>query len=102
MGRPATVAGQTVTLLRHEFTVPAENRVGFDDRRHVLEGLLAQLLADHGEGLALAITQPEATFELVAEDAVFRHQIFVAQQQFLIDGPSDIREQVFPIQRLSP
>ena len=59
-------------------------------------------MADHGKGLALAITQPDATFELVAEDAVFRHQIFVAQQQFLIDGFRDIREQVFPIHRLSP
>ena len=70
--------------------MPAENRVGLDDRRHFLQSLLAQPLAEHGEGLGLAITQPEATVELVAEDAVFRHQIFIAQQQFLIDCPSDI------------
>src|SRR5262249_26284955 len=91
-----------VKLLGHEFAMPAENCLGLNDLSHSLEGLLAQLLADHGEGLALAITQPDAPFKLVTEDAVFRHQVLVAQQWFLIDSPSDIREQVFPIHRLSP
>src|SRR2546425_11018593 len=52
--------------------------------------------------LALAITQPEAAVELAAADTVVRHQLFVAQQQCLIDGPRDRREQVLPIHRLSP
>ena len=47
----------TVKLLGDELAVPAENRVGFDDRRHFRQGLLPQLLANLGEGLALAIAQ---------------------------------------------
>src|SRR4029453_5509413 len=35
-----------ITLLGHEFAVPAENRVGLDDRRHVLQSLLAQFVAN--------------------------------------------------------
>ena len=91
-----------VKLLRHEFAVPAENRVGLDDRGHFLQGLLAQLLADLGQGLALAVAQPDTPLDLMAEDAIFGHQVLVAQQQFLIDCPRDICQQVFPVHRLSP
>ena len=58
--------------------MPAKNRVRLDDRGHVLEGLLAQLLADLGQSLALAITQPHASLDLVAQDAILRHQVLVA------------------------
>jgi hypothetical protein len=58
--------------------VPAENRLGLDDRRHFLQSLLAQPVANLREGLALAVAQPDAPFELVAEGAVFRHQVLVA------------------------
>ena len=43
--------------------MPAENRVGLDNLRHFLQGLLAELLADLSEGLALAITQLDATLK---------------------------------------
>ncbi len=46
---------RAVTLLGHELTVPAENRVRLDDRGHVLEGLLAPLLANGSQGHAFAI-----------------------------------------------
>jgi hypothetical protein len=58
--------------------MPSENRLGLDDLGHCREGLLAQLLADYGKGLALAIAQPNAPFELVAEDAIFCHQVLIA------------------------
>ena len=67
-----------VTLLGHKLAVPAENRVGLDDRGDFLQGLLAQLLAEVRQGLALAVTSPEAPLELVAEDAILRDQIFIA------------------------
>ena len=74
--------------------MPGENRVGFDDGGDFLQGLLAQLLADVGQRLAFAIRQPHATCDLVAQDAIFCHQILVTQQQFLIDGSRDIGQQV--------
>jgi hypothetical protein len=60
--------------------VPAENGVGLDDRRHVLQSLLAQPVANIRQGLAFAVAQPDAPFELVAQDAILRHQVLVTQQ----------------------
>src|SRR5262249_39035394 len=59
---------------------------------HFRQGLLAQLLAEHRQGLALAIAQAYTTWELVAQHAIFGHQVLVAQQEFLIDRPRDIRQ----------
>src|SRR5437879_328470 len=57
--------GGAVTLLGHELTVPAKNGLGLDDRRHFLQSLLAQLLANLGEDFALAIAESYAPFDLV-------------------------------------
>jgi len=46
---------------------------------------------DLGEGFALAITQAYATFDLVTQHTIFGDEVFIAHQQFLIDGPRDIR-----------
>ena len=48
------------------------------------------LLTNLGECFALAIRQPHTTCDLVAQDPILGHQVLVAQQQFLIDGPRDI------------
>ena len=60
--------------------MPAKNRVGFDDRGYVLEGLLAQLLANGGQDFALTVAQPKAPLHLVTEDTILRHQVLIAQQ----------------------
>jgi len=86
-----------VTLLGHQCAVPAEHRVGLDDLGHFLQRLLPQFGADLGQGLPLAVTQPHAPCDLMAQDAILCHQVFMAQQQCLIDGPRDIREQCLPI-----
>jgi hypothetical protein len=41
-----------------------------------------------------------ATFDLVTQHTIFGHEVLIAYQQFLIDSPSDIRQQVLPIHRL--
>src|SRR6266446_4598086 len=91
-----------VTLLGYACAVPAENGVGRDNRGHFLQRLLPQLVADLGQGLPLAVTQPHAPFELIAEDAILRRQVLVTQQQCLIDSPCDICEQCLPIHTLCP
>src|SRR5438876_4928915 len=73
-----------------------------DDRGHFLQGLLAELLANHGEGFALAVTQVYAPLDLMAQDAILRHQILVAQEQFLIDCSRDVRQQGLPIHTPCP
>src|SRR6266851_1200090 len=75
-----------VKLLCDQCAMPGEDGVRFDDFRHFRQRLLPQLLADLGEGLALAIAQAYTTFDLVAQDAIFGHQVLIAQQQCLIDS----------------
>jgi hypothetical protein len=58
--------------------MPSENRVGLDDGGHFLQGLLAQPLANLGQGLAIAIAQAYATFDLVTKHAIFGHEVFIA------------------------
>jgi hypothetical protein len=39
---------------------------------------------------------PQSTLDLALEDPVLRHQIFVLQEEFLVDRASDIGEHSFP------
>src|SRR5215468_3002017 len=49
---------RAIKLLGHELPMPGKNRVWLNDRGYFLEGLLAQLLANGGQGRAFAIRQP--------------------------------------------
>jgi len=102
LGDPGVALLGTIKFLCDELLVPAQDRVGLDHMCYFLQRLLAQLLADLSQGLALAITQAYTTFNLAVENTVFAHQILIAQQQFLINGPSDICQKLFPIHRRPP
>jgi len=65
--------------------MPGEKGIGFDDSGHVFEGLLAEFLADLGEGLALGIGELYAPFDLLAQNTIFSDEILISQQEFLID-----------------
>ena len=82
--------------------MPAQNRLGFDNGGDFLQRLLAELLADLCQSLALAVTQSYTSLELIAEHTIFSHEVLITHQQFLIDGPRDRRQQVFPVHCLSP
>ena len=56
----------SVKLLGHELVVPAENRGGLDNLSDFLQSLFTELLADVRQGLALAVTQSDASLDLVA------------------------------------
>jgi hypothetical protein len=64
--------------------MPGEDGVGLDDTGYFLQCLFAELHTDFGQGFALAVTQPDAAFDLAAQEAIFCHQVLVAQQEFLI------------------
>src|SRR6266581_7000019 len=93
---------RAVEFLRHQPAVPGENGVRGDDGGDFLESLLAELLADFSQCLAFAVRQLHTTSDLVAQEAILCHQVLIAQQQCLIDGSRDIRQQVFPVHPLSP
>jgi hypothetical protein len=68
---------RAVKLLRHKRAMPAENCIALDKRGHVLQRLLPQLLANLSQGLPLAITQPNASWELITQNTILRHQVLI-------------------------
>src|SRR5262249_21650985 len=93
---------RAIEFLGDKPTVPGKNSIRFDNGGDFLERLLAKLLADYSQRLAFAVRQLHTASELMAQEAIFCHQVLVAPQQFLIDGSSNTREQVFPLHPLSP
>jgi hypothetical protein len=87
----------TIKLLGHERAVPGENGLGLRNRGDLFQSLFAELLPHLGEGLALCVGKWHPSFDLVAQDAVFRRQIRMAQAEFLIDRAGDRRQQLLPI-----
>jgi hypothetical protein len=68
---------RAVKLLGDELAVPGENRVRLDQARHLLQRLLPQFLAELGQRLTLPLAQPDAPCDLVAQNAIFHHQVLV-------------------------
>jgi hypothetical protein len=83
MGCHGLTSAQTVSDSVTWWTIPSSKVLFF------------MLLADLGQGPALAIGQSHTACDPIPKDAVLGHQIFVPQQQLLIDGPCDVREQRF-------
>jgi hypothetical protein len=86
-----------IELLCHELPVPGENGVGHDDGGHLWQCLLAKFSPNLGKGLPLGIAAPDAALNLPAQLAILRHQVFIAEQEFLVDYSRDIGQQLLPI-----
>jgi hypothetical protein len=88
---------RAVEFLGDELAMPGQNGVGLDNSGHFLQRLLAELPAGFSQRPVLAIAQLHTTHDPVPQKAIFRHRVFSAQQQFLINCPRDIREQFLPL-----
>ena len=77
--------------------MPPKNGFGANDLRHLFQGSSAEPPADLGQPDALGIREPQAPFDLVPENSVFRRQILVAQEKFLINRPGNVGEQSLPV-----
>src|SRR5437667_257783 len=71
-------------LLGSELAVPSEDRLGLGKRGDFLQGLLTQLGTKLSKFLALVVSQLYATGHLMAQDAIFCHQIVIAKPQVLV------------------
>ena len=65
--------------------MPPQNRFRSDDLRYLSERFPTQSLGNLGQADALRVCEQYSPLDLVTEDSVLRHQVFVAQQEFLID-----------------
>src|SRR6266404_4707164 len=63
---------------------------------------LGQLVAHVRQRGMFAVAESNAPLDLVTQNPLFRDQIFVAQQQFLIDRPCDVCQPDLPVHRLPP
>jgi hypothetical protein len=87
----------TISLLGGKFAVPGQDGVGPDNRRDLLEGLLAQLLTKLSEGLTVAISQLHATSDLLAEDTILCGYVGIAQPELFVNRRAERSQQLLPI-----
>src|SRR5215471_11395714 len=81
---------RTDLVLVHELAVPSEDSVRLRNRRDLLQCLSAQFVAHLGQRLPLSIGQQQPScLNLIAQDAVFRRKIRIAQSEFFIDRACD-------------
>ena len=81
---------RTDIVLVHELAVPGEDGVRLRNRRDLLQCLSAQFVANLSQSLPLSVGQQQPScLDMVAQDAVFRREIRIAQSEFLIDRACD-------------
>jgi hypothetical protein len=51
----------------------------------IIQSFLTELFADLSQRLALGITELYTSLDLVAQDTVFGHQVFISKEELLID-----------------
>jgi hypothetical protein len=75
---------RAIELLSDQLPVPSQDRIGFGYTSDFPQGLPPDTLSDLGQGDALRIGQPQSGRKSGSEDPVFRRQILILQEQFLI------------------
>ena len=56
----------------------------------------AESLADFSERRPLGIRQPQTCREVGAENPILGREVFILEQEFLIDQPTDVRQEASP------
>ena len=74
-----------VELLRDQSPIPSEKGIRLGNARDILQSFAPESFGDLGQGGSLRVRQAEAGRQVSSEDAILGRQIFVSQQQFLID-----------------
>ena len=70
--------------------------VGFGDTGHLLERSATESLADLSKGGSLGVGKAHTGRKVRSEDPIFGDQIFILEQEFLIDQPGNVRQQASP------
>jgi hypothetical protein len=79
----------------HVIRVPGQDGIWLCDTGHLNQSLAPESFADLGERGPLWIGQTQSRRQVSPQDAVFRSQVLVLEEQFLIDQASHVR-QSFP------
>ena len=87
----------TIALPIRACAVPGKDGVGLGHRRHLCQGLLAQLLAHRGECVAIALRELHATRDLLTEQVILGDQVRITQPELLVNRRGDRPEQFLPV-----
>jgi hypothetical protein len=85
-----------VEFAGNEPPVPGEDGIGFGDTGDLLKRSPAEPLADFSEGGSLGIRKRHTGWKVTAENAILSCEVFILEQEFLIDQPGDVRQQPSP------
>lgn len=87
---------RTVELLGDKSAVPSEDCVRLCHARYVFQRFAAEPLANLSQRRPLRIGQSQSSGQVRSEYAVFDSEVFVAQQQLLVNEPGYICQQARP------
>ena len=77
--------------------MPTKDGLGSNDLGHLRQSLSAKTPANFGQTDSLRVGVPQSPLDLVPENPIFRHQVFVLKQEFLVHRAGDVRQQSLPI-----
>ena len=77
--------------------MPRQDGLWTNDLGDFSECFSSNPFADLGQSNPVGVIEQQTTRDLVLENPVLRHQVFVAQEEFLINRTADLREDSFPI-----
>ena len=70
-----------VELVGNEFSIPAEDGIGFRDAGNFFKRLAAEPLSDLRQSLSLAVAEAQAG-QTSLQNPVFRGEVLILQQQY--------------------
>ena len=88
---------RAVELVRDEPAIPGEDGVRPGHASDLLQRLPAESLTDLGQPGPLSIDQSQDRLTMRFQNPILRHEVFVLQQQFLIDQTGHIGQQAYPL-----
>jgi hypothetical protein len=90
----------SVEFLGNQSTTPPENGIRLGNPRDVLQGFTAESLGDLAQGGSLGVRQPQAGWKLGSEDAILGGEVFIAEQQLLINEARHKGKQARPVESI--
>src|ERR1039457_1286026 len=92
-----TTESGPVELVGDQLAIPAQNGIRHGRGRYFLQRLTPEAVSDLRERGLVSFRKEHSALDLGFQDTVLRSQIFVPQQQFVIDGAGDVGQHASPV-----
>ena len=66
--------------------MPAQDRLGLHNIRYRFERTIAETISDFSQCPPFAVSQAQATLDLIPKNPILDHKIFVPQEKLLVHG----------------